>query len=145
MTRYVQTVLLSLALVCSSMACAPKLGGPTVPSSYFFSLRAYDSQIWLQLPGLPLAARLPRVAELVVRVQDAQGRPVDGVAVMFELEPAWQPSASITPQHASTRDGMVRAILEPKTTGVIRVMARVADVTQEVAIAVSHPGTPSSE
>jgi hypothetical protein len=40
--------------------------------------------------------------------------------VVFTLEPEWQQSASITPQQASTRDGMVRAILEPKTTGVIR-------------------------
>jgi hypothetical protein len=66
--------------------------------------------------------------------------------VVFTLEPEWQQSASITPQQASTRDGMVRAILEPKTTGVIRVMARVENVTQAVVIAVSKPGTvgPSS-
>jgi hypothetical protein len=80
-----------------------------------------------------------------VRVQDAQGPPVDGIAVVFGLEPTWQQSASITPQQASTRDGIVRAILEPKTTGLIRVMARVENVTQEVAIVVSRPGSPSSE
>jgi hypothetical protein len=96
MIRYMRTVLLSLALMCSSVACAPKLGGPTVPSGYFFSLYTYDSQIWLQLSQSMLAGRSPRVAELVVRVQDAQGRPVDGVAVRFELEPVWQQSASIT-------------------------------------------------
>jgi hypothetical protein len=145
MTGYMPTVLLSLVLVCSSTACAPKLGGPTVPSGYLFLLYTYDSQIWLQLSGSPAAARLPRVAELVVRVQDAQGRPVDGIAVVFELEPTWQQSASITPQQASTRDGIVRAILEPKTTGRIRVMARVENVTQEVAIVVSRPGSPSTE
>ena len=47
MTRYIQLVLLSLALVGSSIACAPKLGGPTVPSGYVFSYRASDPAIWL--------------------------------------------------------------------------------------------------
>jgi hypothetical protein len=60
------------------------------------------------------------------------------------LEPEWQQSASITPQQASTRNGMVRAILEPKTTGAIRVMARVENVTQAVVITVSNPGTSGS-
>jgi len=89
-------------------------------------------------------ARFRRVSELVVRVQDAQGRPVDGVPVVFALEPEWQQSASITPQQTSTRNGMVRAILEPKTTGAIRVMARVENVTQAVVITVSNPGTSGS-
>ena len=144
MTRYIQLVLFSLALVGSSIACAPKLGGPTVPSGYVFSFRTSDSAIWLLPPESPLVARFRRVAELVVRVQDAQGHPVDGVPVVFALEPEWQQSASITPQQASTRNGMVRAILEPKTTGAIRVMARVENVTQAVVITVSNPGTSGS-
>jgi hypothetical protein len=84
------------------------------------------------------------VAALVVQVQDAQGHPVDGVLVAFALEPEWQQSASITPPQARTRHGMVRAILEPKTTGAIRVMARVENVTQAVVIAVSNPGASGS-
>jgi hypothetical protein len=94
MPRYMQTILLSLTLGWSSMACAPKLGGPTVPSSYVFSMDTSDFRIWLQPLGPPLVARLPRVAELVVRVQDAQGRPVDGVAVRFDLEPTCRQRAS---------------------------------------------------
>jgi hypothetical protein len=39
---------------------------------------------------------------------------------------------------------MVRAILEPKVIGVIRVSARVENVTQEVTIAVSKPGDTSA-
>jgi len=140
MTRYRPLVLLSLALIGSSIACAPPLGGPTMPSGYVFSFRASDAHLWLPLPTSSLAARFPSVADLVVQVQDAQGHPVDGVPVEFALEPEWQQSASITPQQASTRHGRVRAILEPKTTGVIRVMARVENVTQAVAIAVSNPG-----
>lgn len=145
MTRCIQTVLLSLTLAWSSMACAPQLAGPTTPSHYVFSLHTSDSQIWLVFPQSPLAARLPRVAELVVRVQDEQGRPVDGVEVRFELEPGWQHSASVTPQQARTRDGMVRAILEPQTTGVLRVRAHVENVTQESSIAVSNPAGPRSD
>jgi len=139
-----QTILLSLALGWSSMACAPTLAGPTVPSSYVFSLDTSDDRIYLQPLGSLLAARLPHVAELVVRVQDAQGRPVDGVAVRFELEATWPQSASITPQQASTRAGSVRAILEPETPGLLRVRARVENVTQEVAIVVAKPGEGSS-
>jgi hypothetical protein len=144
MTRYMQLVLLSLVLGGSSIACAPQLGGPTMPSGYVFSFRASDSHIWLPPSDSALAARFPHVAELVVRVQDAQGHPVDGVPVEFALESEWQQSASITPQQASTHNGTVRAILEPKTTGVIRVMARVENVTQAVAIAVSNPGASGS-
>ena len=144
MTRSIQLVLLSLSLVGSSIACAPQRGGPTVPSGYVFSFRTSDAQLWLPSPDSSFAARFPHVATLEVQVQDAQGHPVDGVPVGFALESDWQQSASITPQQASTRHGMVRALLEPKTTGVIRVLACVENVTQAVVIAVSNRGASGS-
>jgi hypothetical protein len=136
MHRSLQLMLLNLLLLGSSLACTPKLVGPTVPSSYFFSVQPYDTMIWLLLPESPLAERLPRVATLVVRVQDTQGRPVDGATVVFAMEPAWAQSASITPPRAVTRDGMARAVLEPQTTGAVRVMVHVENLTQQVTITV---------
>jgi hypothetical protein len=136
MHRSAQLMLLTLFLLCSSLACTPKLVGPTVPSSYFFSVQRYDTMIWLLLPESPLAERLPRVATLTVRVQDTQGRPVDGATVVFAVEPAWAQSASITPPRAVTRDGMARAVLEPQTTGAVRVMVHVENLTQQVTITI---------
>lgn len=141
MNRYRQLTLLNLLLLGSSLACTPKLVGPTVPSSYFFAVQPYDTMIWLLRPESPFAERLPRVATLVVRVQDAQGRPVDGATVTFTVAPAWEQSASITPQRAVTHDGMVRAVLEPQTTGALQVMVHVENLTQQVTITIAtEPG-----
>jgi hypothetical protein len=81
---------------------------------------------------------------MVVRVRDAQGRPVDGIAVMFSVEPSWTQNVSLTPAEALTRNGEARAILQPNTTGVVQVMARVDNITREAAIAVSNYSIPSS-
>jgi hypothetical protein len=77
--------------------------------------------------------------ELVVRVQDAQGQPVDGVSVEFHVEPSWIQSTAITPQRAITEDGVARAIIEPRTIGVVHVMARVENAAREASFLVqSH-------
>ena len=141
MNRYRQLTLLNLLLLCSSLACTPKLVGPTVPSGHFFAVQPSDTVIWLLHPTAPRVARLPRVATLVVRVQDAQGRPVDGATVTFAVTPAWEQSVSITPPRAVTRDGMARAVLEPQTTGALQVMVHVENLTQRVTITVATEPT----
>jgi hypothetical protein len=133
-----RVALLSLLLLGSSMACAPKLLGPSAPSGYFFTLGTDYNIIWLIRPESPLATRLPRIAELVARVQDAQGRPLDGVVVEFAVEAAWAHSASITPPRAMTSNGVARAVLEPQTTGVVHVTARMENLTQSIGITVSN-------
>ncbi len=135
--RHVRVMLLCLVLACGSMACAPKLIGPTIPSGYFFSLWVSDPEIWLLLEGSSLEEQFPRVAELTVRVQNAQGQPVDGVPVTFQVEPAWIQDASVIPQRAITRDGVAQAVFRADTTGVVRVVVRVDETTQETAIVVS--------
>ena len=80
--RHVRVMVLCLVLAYGSMACAPKLIGPTVPSGYFFSLWVSDPDIWLLLSGDILEEQYPSFAELTVRVQNAKGQPVDGVSVM---------------------------------------------------------------
>ena len=141
MNRYLQLTLLNLLLLCSSLACTPKLVGPTVPSSYFFAVQPSDTVIWLQHPTAPRVARLPRVVTLVVRVQNAQGRPVNGVPVTFTVPPAWERSVYITPQQAITHNGMAQTVLEPRTTGALQVMIHVENLTQRVTITVSTEPT----
>ena len=136
MPRHVRVMLLCLVLACGSMACAPKLLGPTVPSGYFFSLWVSDPDIWLLLPGDILEERYPSFAELTVQVQNAQGQPVDGVPVTFQVEPDWIQDASVTPQSVITRGGVAQAVFRAETTGVVRVMVRVDDTTQETVITV---------
>jgi hypothetical protein len=142
MVRYVPAVCLCLLLLWSSTACAPKHSESPVLSEhgYRVSLRVSDTLIWLG----PSGPRFPRTAELVVRVQDAQGQPVDGIAVMFSVEPSWTQSVSLTPAEALTRHGEAHTILQPRTTGIIHVMARVDNVVREVAITVSNRSIPDN-
>jgi hypothetical protein len=124
-------VLLCLVLACSSMSCAPKLVGPTASGQYFF-LRVDPS------------INLARVSELFVHVQNAQGQPLDGVPVTFELEPKWAQRATISPQQALTRGGTARAIFQARTTGSARVIVRVDNATAEARINISsYPSPPS--
>ncbi len=137
MIRSMHVALLCLVLAGGGIARAPKLVGPTVPSGYFFSLWVSDRQIWLVPAGSLMEEHFPRVAKLTVRVQNAQGQPVDGVPVMFQVEPDWGQDASVIPQRAITRDGVAQAVFRADTTGVVRVVVRVDETTQETAIVVS--------
>jgi len=142
MVRYVPAVCLCLLLLWSSTACAPKHSESPVLSEhgYRVSLHVSDTLIWLGPPG----RGFPHTAEVVVRVQDAQGQSVDGVAVMFSVEPSWTQSVSLTPAEALTRHGEVHTILQPGTTGIIHVMARVDNVVREAAITVSNRSIPDN-
>ncbi len=135
--RHVRVMVLCLVLACGGLACAPKLVGPTVPSGNFFSLWVSDPEIWLLLSGDILEEQYPSFAELTVRVQNAQGQPVDGVPVMFQVEPDWGQDASVIPQRVITRDGVAQADFRADTTVIVRVVVRVDETTQETAIVVS--------
>lgn len=134
--RSVFLILMCLVLAGSSTACAPQLKGPTVPSNYVFSLRPSTTHIWLE-PNPMLHARYPTRAGLVVEVYNAQGQPVDGVPVAFEVASDWAQHASVTPQRAITQNGVARAIFRASTTGAVPVMAHVENMTQQIVIAVS--------
>ena len=141
MARRMALVSMCLVLMLGGTACAPKLVGPTPGAGYRFSLEVSDPIIWMG-PGLLVGGvQLLQVAELIVRVQDAQGRPVDGVPVTFEVEPGWARSIALAPSQTSTRGGIARAILsEPQTIGVVRVMARVDNVTAQATLTVEKCG-----
>ena len=145
MVRYMALVLMCLVLMAGGTACAPKLVGPTPGAGYRFSLEVSEPIIWL-VPGVPVGgAACPGATEVSVRVQDAQGRPVDGVPVTFEVEPEWAGSLALAPSQTSTRGGIARAILsEPKTTGVVHVMARVDNVSAQARFTIQRYIVPSA-
>jgi hypothetical protein len=147
MAQRLAWVLMSLILALAVPACAPKLVGPTAGSGYVFSLQTYPTLIWVGQVDSALAAQFPQVAEVIVRVQDAQGRAVDGVPVTFELEPEWAGSATLAPSQTTTRGGIARAVFsEPRTSGIVRVMARVDNTTAQARLTIqSYQGRPSGQ
>ena len=144
MTRYVHIALLCLTLLGSSMACAPKLAGPTIPSGYVFSLQALSPSIVrfssYHAPDEQAQAARGMFSTLVVRVQDGQRRPVDGMSVEFQVEPSWAQDASVSPSRALTQGGKAQARFQASTTGIVHVMVRVEQTTEQVAIAVMPLG-----
>jgi hypothetical protein len=146
MARRMALVLMALVLVLGGPACAPKLVGPTAGSGYVFSLQTYPTIIWVGVLDLTAVARYPQAAEVIVRVQDAQGRTVDGVPVTFELEPEWARSAALAPSQTTTRGGIARAVFSgPQTSGVVRIMARVDNTTAQTRLTVQSYQPPASQ
>ena len=143
MTRYVPIVLLSLVLNWAATACAPKLVGPTPTKGYFVSLQVLDPIIYVASSSF-YAQQEIRKATLVVRVQNAQGQPINDVPVVFEVAPEWTPYGSVTPSHTTTRDGMARTVFESNTIGVARITARVDGLTQDATVAVQNRPNPTS-
>ena len=139
MARRMALVLTCLVLTLGGTACAPKLVGPTPGAGYRFSLEVSDPIIWMGQGPFTGDAQFSQATALIVRVQDAQGRPVDGVPVTFEVEPGWERSLALAPSQTSTRCGIARAIVSnPLTTGVVHVMARVDNMTAQARLTVQR-------
>jgi hypothetical protein len=137
MRRFIVWGLICCGLIGGGTACAPQFQGPTTPSHYVFSLRPSVSQIWLAPDYSTLRGPFATRAELIVRVHDARGQPVDGVPVVFAVASDWAPYASVTPQQTITRQGVARAIFRANTVGAVPVLAHVENMTQRAVIAVS--------
>ena len=145
MARRLVLILMSLVLALEGPACAPKLVGPTAGSGYVFSLQTYPTIVWVGVVTLRSKEQYPQTAEVIVRVQDAQGRAVDGVPVTFELEPRWVRSAALAPSQTTTQGGVARAVFsEPRTTGVVRIIARVDNTAAQTRLTVQSYHTPTS-
>ena len=140
MVRYGAILCLCGMLLWINMACAPLHNEPAVVSEhgYRVSWHVSDTLIWLG----PAGPTFPQAAEVVIRVRDAQGQPVDGIPVMFAAEPSWAQNVSFTPTEARTRNGEVRTIFQANTTGVVHIMARVDNVTREVRITIQSRPSP---
>jgi len=131
--RWSVGLLLGLVLLCSGLACAPQFVGPTA-AGYVFALNVPTSFIFRG-----------DAAELLVSVRNAQEQLVDGVPVLFQVEPAWAQSASVSPQVAYTQQGTARALFQARTTGVVHVTVRVDNASQETRTTVASRPSPASE
>lgn len=92
-------------------------------------LSASTTLLWLGAIDSVMAQHFPSMAALTVQVQDAQGRPVDGVPVTFQVDPTWERETTLFPLQTQTRGGMARATFEVRTTGIVQVTARVENTT----------------
>ena len=141
MIRSVPTLCLCCMLLWVSTACAPMHTESTVLSEHGYRVSLHVSEPLIYLgPGRPT---LPQAAVLVVRVRDAQGQPVDGIAVRFSVEPSWTQNASLTPAETLTRNGEARASFQANTIGVVHVMAQVDNVTREATITIDTTPSPA--
>ena len=143
MVRRITLVVVCLGLACGGVACAPPRVGPTAGSGYVFSMQVYDTIVWLGPVNEAVARHFPKVADVIVTVQDSQGHPVDGVPVMFALEPDWAERASLEPAETRTHGGKARSrFSEPQTTGVVRILVRVDGTTAPVTLTVMSYSEP---
>jgi hypothetical protein len=56
---------------------------------------------------------------------------------MFELEPGWVRSITLAPSQTTTRGGIARAVVsEPRTSGIVRIMAHVDNTTAQTRLTV---------
>ena len=140
MVRSLPTICLCCLLLWVSIACAPQPTAMLSEHGYRVSLQLSDTQIWI---GFPLP-NFPEAARLVVRVRDTQGQPVDGISVRFSVEPSWTQNVSFTPAELRTRHGEAQTTFQANTTGVVRVMARVDNVTCDASITIGTTPSPGS-
>jgi len=103
-----------------------------VPSGYFFAVRVPDIK----------TERLPASTELTVRVQDAQGQPVDGVPVEFQMTPAGERIGSVSSPRAMTNSGTARVVFQAQSAGRVPVRVRVENTTQEAVVTVTVEDDP---
>jgi hypothetical protein len=127
---YRRLLFLSVVLLMSSTACAPPRVGPTVPSGYFFTLIA------------PSIVFYGEATEIIARVYDTQGNPVDGVAVEFQVDPKWATEAAVTPSRTVTHKGTAHTGFRADRVGTVRITAQVEHMTQTASISVRVRGTP---
>ena len=117
-----------LALPFFVMACAPTLLGPTAATGYFFTV-LYPSTILLHA-----------ATEIVVKVQDAAGQPVDGLPVLFEVDASWSGDATISPARVSTHKGRASAVIEVGVLGIMPLWVTVDGTRQEIRINAEQRG-----
>jgi len=92
----------------------------------------------LQAPDL---VRQFENVELVAVIKDSQGQPVNGIPVMFQVPPTWQPTTRLVPNQAMTHGGIARATFEAGLPGVVTVVAQAGDTTKTRHITVTGSGS----
>lgn len=116
---------LSLGLLGLHWACAPQHVGTSGVPVAPLTLTVWPPTVWLGVYTAHAAEHYPIATEVIARVHDDQGRPVDGAVVTFALEPAWAQGAVLSPLQVTTHQGMARTTFSaPSTTGRVRLIAR---------------------
>ena len=122
LSRGLSLILSAWSLVLGS--CQPTVLGPTTPSGYRVELPA-ASQV---LRSHPL--------ELMVRVSDATGKPVDEVLVHFHIPDAWATRAQVDPPTVATRQGQATTTFRARAIGQLMMQITVEDRTADIPITV---------
>ena len=125
------TVVAWMMLQSGLLAAAPAAAGGKVST-----LAATAYRITLEAPQVIFQGQ---DAPVVVHVQNRQGLPVDGIAVVFKIAPPRVRYASIQPARAHTEDGRVDAILRSDLIGRLHITARVGTLTKQAPNTVVMP------
>ena len=121
-------------MVGLALALVVCLGAPgLVPDA-----RAAEFNVLLQGPDMVLQNHN---AELVVVVTDSQGRPANGVPVVFRVAPGWENEVTLSPQSIVTQNGRARIAFRPEMTGMLYLTAQVGDASATTRVTVSSPGS----
>src|SRR5262249_46580861 len=79
---------------------------------------------------------------IVAEVRDSAGQPVNGVPVVFSVEPEWQKNVSFTLQRSMTEDnGGAPSLVVANMTGIVHITARAGDQEMTARITVSGAGS----
>ncbi|WP_179130986.1 Ig-like domain-containing protein [Candidatus Entotheonella palauensis] len=132
MKPHAALMLLSVLILASLMACAPKQAELPVrtQSGHLVSIKTTPQVVWLKGPVSTQPNNELGLGGLIVQVRDDQGQPVEGVPVTFAVEPSWSDNVSLSSDRVTAKDGRARAIIEPEFAGNIQVHVNVEDVMQ---------------
>jgi hypothetical protein len=74
--------------------------------------------------------------EVIIRVRNRQGEPLDGVPVVFEMDSTWERDAWVFPRRMTTTNGIARTQFWSGLIGSVQVTARVGEITRRAAIVI---------
>lgn len=100
-----------LAALVASGGLAYAAMGPTA-RGYTFNVSHTPSRLYLPDRHMDAADRYPSSGVVTIRVQNAQEQGVNGIPVMFQVEPECQPHVNFGPQQMMTAEnGVAQATL----------------------------------
>lgn len=145
MMRRLQLMFLCLLLIGGGLAYARgRVATGTSDEGYSFRVEVPNDTLYVfptitPTPSSEFAKTYPASTTVTVRVADAQGNPVNGVLVAFKVEPnsMLHGMLAISPQDAMTKNGEVRATIQPSntaTTGEGDVIVQVSNKTEKIPL-----------
>jgi hypothetical protein len=122
--------MVGLALVLTAGFVTPSFAQDAkAPGPYHVSLQTPD-----------LITQFEQV-ELTATVTDSQGRPVNGVPVVFSVESDWQANAKVLPRRVTAQDGVANTYFRSNMPGQVTVTAQAGGASDSEEITVSGAGS----